>query len=138
MHIMRFTASIDQAYLSRYKDLQQIKAAKKGLLNSCSREIISSISRLQDMSSEVVESNIQRNSRDMYSSNITAISDSSPFSRSCNKSSENNPTNPQKGSNVFMGDNNTQNMMNSNDLLQLLLKGDESDIAVIFDEYITL
>ena len=31
--IKRFTASIDQAYLSRYKELQKIKAAKKGLLN---------------------------------------------------------------------------------------------------------
>ena len=32
MHIKRCTASIDQAYLSRYKELQKIKAAKKGLL----------------------------------------------------------------------------------------------------------
>ena len=33
MHINICTASIDQAYLSRYKELQQIKAAKKSLLN---------------------------------------------------------------------------------------------------------
>ena len=33
MHIKRCTASIDQAYLSIYKELQQIKTAKKGLLN---------------------------------------------------------------------------------------------------------
>ena len=33
MHIKRCTASIDQAHISRYKELQQIKAAKKGLLN---------------------------------------------------------------------------------------------------------
>ena len=55
MHIKRFTASIDQAYLSKYKDLQKIKAAKKGLLNDYSQNMISSISRLQDKSSEVVE-----------------------------------------------------------------------------------
>ena len=65
MHIKRCTASIDQHYLSKYKELQQIKSAKKGLLNDYSQKTISSISRLQDKSSEVVESNIQRNSRSM-------------------------------------------------------------------------
>ena len=73
MHIKRFTSSTDQAYLSIYKELQQIKASKKGLLDDYSQKNISSISRLQDKSSEVVESNIQRNSRGMYSSNTTAI-----------------------------------------------------------------
>ena len=67
MHIKRCTASIDQAHLSRYKELQKIKAAKKELLNDYSQKMISSISRLQDKSSEVVESNIQRNSRGLYS-----------------------------------------------------------------------
>ena len=52
MHIKRFTASIDQYYLSIYKELQQIKSAKKGLLNDYSQKIISFISRLQDKSSE--------------------------------------------------------------------------------------
>ena len=47
-HIKRCTASIDQAYLSRYKKLQQIKASKKGLLNDFSQKMISSISRLQE------------------------------------------------------------------------------------------
>ena len=67
MHIKIFTASIDQDYLSRYKELQKIKAANKGLLNDYSQKMISSISRLQDKSSEVVESNIQRKSRGLYS-----------------------------------------------------------------------
>ena len=45
MHTKIFTASIDQAYLSRYKELQKIKAAKKGLLNySGNIEVLSSIS----------------------------------------------------------------------------------------------
>ena len=51
MHIKRCTASIDQAHISRYKELQQIKAAQKGLLNDYSQKMISSISRLQDKSS---------------------------------------------------------------------------------------
>ena len=55
MHIKICTASIYQAYLSRYKELQQIKASKKGLLNDYSQKIISSVSRLQDNSSEVVD-----------------------------------------------------------------------------------
>ena len=63
MHIKRCTASIDQAHLSRYKELHKIKATKKGLLNDYSQKMISSISRLQDKSSEFFESNIQRNSR---------------------------------------------------------------------------
>ena len=58
MHIKRCTASIDQGHISRYKELHQIKAAKKSLLNDYSQKMISSISRLQDKSSEVVESNI--------------------------------------------------------------------------------
>ena len=33
MNIKRCTASIDQDYLSRYKELKQIKAANKGLQN---------------------------------------------------------------------------------------------------------
>ena len=103
MHINRCTASIDQDYLSRYKELHQIKAAKKGLLNDYSQKMISSISRLQDKSSEVVESNIQRNSRGLYSSNTTAIYDTSSFSTSCSKSPERNPTTPQKGSIFFHG-----------------------------------
>ena len=60
--------------------------------------MISSISRLQDKSSEVVESNIQHNSRGMYSSNITSIYDTSSFNTSCRKSPEINPKTPQKGS----------------------------------------
>ena len=41
VHIKRRRASIDQDHLSRYKDLQQIKAAKKGLLNDYSQKMIS-------------------------------------------------------------------------------------------------
>ena len=81
MHIKWCTASIDQARLSIYKELHQIKATNKGLLNDYSQKMISSISRLQDKSSEVVESNIQRNSRGMYLSNTTAIYDSSSISK---------------------------------------------------------
>ena len=36
MHIKRCTASIDQAYLSIYKELQKIKAAKKGIIHDYS------------------------------------------------------------------------------------------------------
>ena len=81
MHIKRCTASIYQAHISRYKELQQIKAAKKGLLNDYSQKMIFSISRLQYKSSEVVESNIQSNSRGLYLSNTTAIYDSSSISK---------------------------------------------------------
>ena len=66
MHIKRCKDSIDQAYLSIYNESQKIKAAKKGLLNYYSQKMISSISRLQDKSSEFSESIIQRNSRGMY------------------------------------------------------------------------
>ena len=57
MHINRCTASIDQANISRYKELQNIKSAKKGLLNDYPQKMISSISRLQDKSPEVVDPN---------------------------------------------------------------------------------
>ena len=78
-------------------------------------KIISSISRLQYKSSEVFESNIQRESRGMYSSNSTEIYDTSSFSTSCSKYPESNPTTPQNGSIFFMGDNKAQKMMTSNE-----------------------
>ena len=96
MHIKRCTDSIDQANISRYKDLQQIKAANKGLLNHYSQKMISSISRLQDKSSEVVESNIQRNSRCLYLSNTTAVYDSYSIRKSFSQSPDSNQTTPQK------------------------------------------
>ena len=55
IHINICRASIDQAYLSKYKGLQKIKDSKKGILINYSQKMISSISRLQDRSSEVVE-----------------------------------------------------------------------------------
>ena len=67
------------------------------------------------MSSEVVDSNIHRNSGCMYSSNITAISDTSSLNTSCRKSPDINRTTPQKGSIFFMRDNNTQKIMTSNE-----------------------
>ena len=67
MHINIFISSIYQARVSIYKYLQIIKYAKKDILNDYLQNIISSISRLQDKSSEVVESNIQHNSRDISS-----------------------------------------------------------------------
>ena len=102
MHIKRFTASIDKDCISRYKELQQIKAAKKGLLNYYSQKMISSRSRLQDKSSEVVESNIQRNSRGLYLSNNTTRYDSSSISKSFSQSPGSNQTGSQKGSIFFM------------------------------------
>ena len=38
LHIKRCTASIYQAYVSRYNELQQIKSAKKGLINDYSQK----------------------------------------------------------------------------------------------------
>ena len=102
MHIKQCTDSIDKARISRYKELQQIKAAKKGLLNDYSHKMISSISRLQDKSSEVVESNIQRNSRGLFLSNTTAIYDSSSISKFFSPSPESNQTTSQRGSIFFM------------------------------------
>ena len=38
IHIKRCTYSIDQSHISRYKGLQKIKSAKKGLLNEYSQK----------------------------------------------------------------------------------------------------
>ena len=70
MHINRCLATIDQAHISRYKKLLKNKIAKKSLINDYSQKMISSISRLQDKSSEVVESNIQRSLRSLYLSHF--------------------------------------------------------------------
>ena len=67
MYIRIFFHAIEQAHISIYKDLQLIKYAKRGLINSYLHKMISSISPLQDDSSEVVELNIKRNSRGMSS-----------------------------------------------------------------------
>ena len=79
--------------------------------------MISSVSRLQDKSSEVVESNIQRNSRGLFLSNTTAVYDSSSISKIFSQYPEINQTISQRCSIFFMGDNNTHNMMTSNETL---------------------
>ena len=63
MHINRSRNSTNQDHLSRYKDLQKIKATKKCLFNDNLKNKLSSISCLQDKLSEVVHSNIHLNSR---------------------------------------------------------------------------
>ena len=77
--------------------------------------MISSISRLQDKSSEVVEFNIQSNSRGMFLSDNTAIYDSSSTIKRFSQSPESNQTISKRGSIFFMGDNNTHKMMTSNE-----------------------
>ena len=67
MYINRCQASIFQAHFSRYKNLQLIKGSEKGLITDYLRNMISSISCLKYKSSEVVQSNIQHNSRGMSS-----------------------------------------------------------------------
>ena len=96
MHIKRLQTSVYQPRLSIYKDLQIIKAVKKGLLNDYLQKMISSVSCLQDKSLEVVESNLQHNSRGMSSSDLTATSDKSPFSTLRCTSPDNNQITPQK------------------------------------------
>ena len=77
--------------------------------------MIYSIPCLQYNSSEFVESNIQRKSRGVSSSNLTEISDISYFSTSCSISSDSNQINHQKGSIFLIGDNNTHKTMSSNE-----------------------
>ena len=72
MHINRFRYPIDKKHLSWYKYLQLIKSDNNSLIDDYSHKIISSVLRLQDNSWEAVESNIERNSRSMSSSNINA------------------------------------------------------------------
>ena len=77
--------------------------------------MIYSISRLQENLSEVVESNIHRNSRGLLLSNTNAIYYSSSISKSFSQSPERNQTISQRGSMFFMGDSNTQKMVTSNE-----------------------
>ena len=78
--------------------------------------MISSISRLQDKSLEVVKSNIQCNSNGISSSNLTETSDTSSFSTSYSSSLYSNGVTPQEGSVFFMGYHNTQKMMTSKEI----------------------
>ena len=135
MHIKRFRNSIDQAHLSIYKDLHIIKCAKKSHLNDYSHKMISSISRLQDKSSEVAESNIQYKSSIIYSWNLTATSDTLSFSTSCSTSPYNNQITTQKVSTFLMGGHNTQKIMNSN---ETHLKVSISDSIIYEGVYLSL
>ena len=58
---------------------------------------------------------MQRNSRGLFLSNTTTIYDSSSISRSFSQSPESTQATPHRGSMFLMGDNNTQNMMTSNE-----------------------
>ena len=97
------------------------KSAKKGLINDYSYRVISSISCLQDTSSEVIKSNIQFNSISMYLSNLTTMSDIYSFGTGPSTSSNSNQINHQKGS-IFIGDNNfKKNILMRHILQQKLL-----------------
>ena len=75
--------------------------------------MVSSISHLQYDSSEVVQLNIQRNSKGVYSSNPTATLDTSYFSTSCSTPYYRNHINPHKVLLSFIVDNNTQKRKSS-------------------------
>ena len=79
--------------------------------------MISSISCLQDNSSEFIKLNIQHKSRIMSSSNLTVISGISYFSTSSITSYVSNKTNHQKFSNLFIGDKNSQKISSNESCL---------------------
>ena len=115
MHIKICMDSIYQDNLSRYKELKLIKDDNRGLLNDYSQKMIYSISRLQDKSSKIVESNIQHKSKVLSSSNLTVTSDTSPFITNCSTPSENNKITPKKGSIFLLGVYNTHRIVTSNE-----------------------
>ena len=72
----------------------------------------------------------------MSSAIITATSDKSSFSTSCITSTERNQINSQKVSILFMGDNNTHKMMDSNNTrLTVAIDSDTEEEENIHTDY---
>ena len=87
-----FFLSIDKADLTIYQELQLLKYAKKLIIGDYLEMMNSHISHLQNNSSAVIESNINRRSKIFSSSNISIISYILSFSTCFNKRSEINQT----------------------------------------------
>ena len=66
---------IDKYHIPIYKYLNNLKAAKKGIINDYLHKVISPISCLKDKSSEVIDYRTDSNYWSMYVSYITSMTD---------------------------------------------------------------
>ena len=114
MNIKSFFSVIDKHHLYRFKDLGKYKYVKKTVISDHSHKVNSSISRLQDKSSEVIENGIHNNSRIRHLSNPTTKSDSSLFIAIYSTPPNIKPTSNQQGSMLLFNNNNYQEVMSSN------------------------
>ena len=80
MHIMCCFTQTNKYRISRYKYLRHYKASKKNVIRNHFQKVNTSISGLQDITSEVIENNIHHNYGTRYLSNLSASSEISLFS----------------------------------------------------------
>ena len=62
-HIKSYSAAIEKYHLTRYQQLRKFKYVKKGVIKDYPGKTNSTISHLQNKSSEVIESSIHRSSQ---------------------------------------------------------------------------
>ena len=75
MHIKSCYVATEIDHLTRYQDIHNFKAPRKGVIQDYYEKIKASISSLQNKSSAVIEPNIHRSYKSITSSNQMNVSD---------------------------------------------------------------
>ena len=101
--------------LTRYKQLQHFKAARKGVINNYSENINFFITILQNISSAVIKSTINHSSNSITLSNDLNISDLSSFSTTSNIATEIIAISNSNGSLIFVIDGKSHKSISSNE-----------------------
>ena len=101
MHTKSCFSTIGNSHLTRYQQLQDFKASRKGVIKDYSKIITSSISHLHNKSSAIIYSRIQRSYKIISSCDLTKISDISSSRTFSDTTAESNTTTHPKGSFIF-------------------------------------
>ena len=97
---------MEKCHIKIYQELQNFKAARKGVIQDYSEKIKASISSLQNKSSVVIESTVQSSSKNITSSNDTKVYEISAFRSASNITTESNARSNSNGSLIFVIDGN--------------------------------
>ena len=111
MFIKSCYASMEKYHITRYQELQNFKAAQKGVIQDYSEKIKALISFLKNNLSDIIKSTIHLSSKSTTSSNDTNVSEMSSFSSESNITTEISSISNPNGSLIFGINGNYQNQL---------------------------
>ena len=101
MHIKSCYVATEIDHLTRYQDIHNFKAPRKGVIQDYYEKIKASISSLQNKSYAVIESTINRSSKSITSSNDTNVFEISSFRSASNITNESNARSNSNASLIY-------------------------------------